>query len=206
MAVQLSSFLVPKGGNKWYILEDRYLLGGLQVVADEAERDAIEVDNRKAGMIVVVQTTGKMYQLENSMVSWREFQVGGAAGNTRQKAEYLIENLAANDSTEFSLDLGRTALIIQLEVDTPCTIEAFGTSAKDETNPYKFVAVSDHLADDGSTILPDGSVWHGRRYSTFVNLEDGNATDIYFRVKNTDSFEKNIVLTVQFIPLESLTL
>lgn len=205
MAIQVSSFIVPKGGNKWYVLEDKYIKGGLQVATDEAERDAIEADNRKAGMLVVVQSTGKIYQLENSLVSWREFTVGGGAA-VRQTAEYFVENLAANDKTEFSLELGRSSYIFSLAVDTPCTVEVFGTSAKDETNPYKFVAVSDQLVDDGSMILPDGTKWYGRRYSTFVNMEEGNATDIYFRVTNTDSFEKNIVINIQFLPIEAISL
>lgn len=208
MAIQVTSFLVPKGGNRWYVLEDKYIKGGLQVVADIAERDGIDEENRKAGMIVVVQTDGKMYQLESSLTSWREFSTGGAGGGSgiRQTVNYLIEELAGGSSTDFSLDMGRTNLILALSVDTPCEIEAFGTSARDETNPYKFVATSDHLLDDGSTILPDGSVWRGRRYSTFVNMESGNSTEIYFRAKNTDEFPKNITLSIQFLPQEALSI
>lgn len=205
MAIQLPSFLIPRGGNKWYLLEDKYIKGGLQVAATIADRDSIDTENRKAGMLVVVQADGKIYQLESSLTSWKEFQVGGGAP-VRQTVEYTTISLAPNAADYFALSLGRSALIFKLIVDTPCIVEAFGTVLRDENNPYKFVATSDHLEDDGSTLMSDGTVLRGRRYSILANTESGNATDIYFRLTNKDVVEKNINLTIQFLPLESVSL
>lgn len=205
MAIQVTSFLIPKGGNKWYVLEDKYIRGGFQVVADEAERDAIEPDNRKAGMLVMVQATNKIYQMETSLTSWREFQTGG--GNpVRQTAEYSTADLNPAGSESFSLSLGRTCLILGLSVDTPCKVEAFGTAQRDESNPYVFIATSDHLEDDGSTALSDGTIYRGRRFTFLANMEDGGSTEIYFRITNTGSLSKNVNLKVQFLPLESVSL
>lgn len=205
MAIQVSSFIVPKGGNKWYVLEDKYLKGGLQVVASNAERDAIEVDNRKAGMLVVVQSNGKLYQLETSLTSWREFQVGGGSP-VRQTVQYTTGVLAADASKFFALNMGRSAIVFSLSVDTPCTVEAFSDINRNESNPYKFVATSDHLKDDGSTLMSDGTVLRGRRYTILANMEDGNSGDIYFKITNSDVLEKNINLSVQFLPIESTSL
>jgi hypothetical protein len=207
MAIQVASFVVPKGGNKWYVLEDKFIKGGLQVVATTLERDAIEVDNRKAGMLVVVQADGKLYQLETSLTSWREFAVGGGGGSpVRQTVQYATDILAAAASKFFSLAMGRSALIFKLSVDTPCIVEAFSDSLRTETNPFRFVATSDHLVDDGSTLMSDGTVLRGRRYTILANLEEGNSGDIYFKITNNDATAKNINLSVQFLPIESTSL
>lgn len=205
MAIQVSSFIIPKGGNQWYILEDKFLKGGLRVAATIAERDAIDVDSRKAGMLVVVQSDGKIYQLEASMVSWREFQLGGGSP-VRQTIEYSTDMLPPSESKSFALNMGRSAIVFELSVDTPCIVEAFGDVSRLESNPYKFVATSDHLSDDGSTVMTDGTILRGRRYTILANLEAGNSTDIYFTITNNDTVEKNINLKVQFLPLESVSL
>jgi hypothetical protein len=205
MAIQVSSFMIPKGGNQWYILEDKYLKGGLRVVPTITDRDAIDVDSLKAGMLVIVQADMKIYQMETSMTSWREFNLGGGSP-VRQTVQFATNSLKANDAQNFPLNLGRSAVIFKLAVDTPCKVEVFSTVQRDEPNPYQFLATSDHLEDDGSTLLTDGTVMKGRRFNIFANLEEGNATDVYFRITNTDSVEKNVNLTVQFLPLESLSL
>lgn len=205
MAIQVSSFIVPRGGNKWYVLEDKYIKGGLQIADTIADRDAILEENRKAGMLVIVQTDNKIYQLEASLVSWREFNLGGGSP-VRQTIEYSTDTLAPEDSKGFSLSLGRSALIFELSVDTPCVVEAFGDINRLENNPYKFVATSDHLTDDGSTVMTDGTILRGRRYTILANMEQGNSTDVYFTITNNDVIEKNINLKVQFLPLESVSL
>lgn len=201
MAIQVSSFLVPRGGNKWYVLEDKYLKGGLQIAATIEERDAILEENRKAGMLVIIQSDFKIYQLETDLLSWREFQTGGASA-VRQGVQFSTRELAAGSSQSFALSLGRSALIYELSVDTPCLVEAHSTVLRDESNPYKFEATSDHLYDDGSSLLSDGTVLRGRRFSILANLEEGNSSDIYFRVTNTDTVAKTINLKINFLPLE----
>lgn len=201
MAIQVSSFLVPRGGNKWYVLEDKYLKGGLQLAATIEERDAILEENRKAGMLVVIQSDFKIYQLETDLISWREFKTGGASA-VRQGVQFSTRELAADSSQSFALSLGRSALIYELSVDTPCRVEAHSTVLRDESNPYKFEATSDHLYDDGSSLLSDGTVLRGRRFSILANLEEGNSSDIYFRITNTDTVAKTINLKINFLPLE----
>ncbi len=201
MAIQVSSFIVPRSGNKWYVLEDKYIKGGLQIAATIEERDAILEENRKAGMLVVVQADFKIYQLETDLLSWREFKTGGASA-VRQRVEFSTRELAPGESQSFPLDLGRSALIYELSVDTPCMVEAHSTVLRDESNPYKFLATSDHLYDDGSSLLSDGTVLRGRRFSILANLEEGDASDIYFRITNTDTVAKAISIKINFLPLE----
>lgn len=201
MAVQLSSFIVPKGGNTWFILEDKYLRGGLQVLANAAARDAIVPENRKASMIVITQDDNKLWQLDKDLVTWNAFSAGGGTP-TRQTVKYATKTLNVNDVENFSLELGRTAVVYKLSVDTPCIVEAFETVLREDTNPYKFVATSDHLEDDGSSLMTDGTVLRGRRYTILSNQEAGNSMDIYFRITNTDVVAKNVNLTLSFLPIE----
>ncbi len=69
MPIQLTSFLVPAGGNRFPLLEDIYVKGGVKIVANAAERDAIDPRVLKDGMLVINRATG-------------EYHVWTAANNT----------------------------------------------------------------------------------------------------------------------------
>ncbi len=81
MSIQVASFLIPKNGNTFFILEDRYVKGGLQVVADIAGRDAIPATNFKAGMLVLQVDTNDVWQLGNDLLTWTVWEgLEGPAG------------------------------------------------------------------------------------------------------------------------------
>ena len=73
MPVQFSSFLLPRNGNTWFLLEDKYLKGGFQVCADTAARNAINPANLKAGQLVVTQNDNRLWQLQADLITWLEF-------------------------------------------------------------------------------------------------------------------------------------
>jgi hypothetical protein len=200
MPIQVASFIIPKAGNTWFILEDKYIKGGLQIVATVVERDAINPINHKSGMLVLVQADNKIWQLGADLTTWTEFKVGSSP--VRQSMTHSSSNLQPMAVDEFVLTLGRTSIVLELKVDTPCTVEAFGTILRDETNPFKFVATSNHLVDDGSSLMTDGTVLRGRRHSILSNAEGGTSADIYFRVTNTDTVTKNVNLSVSYLPIE----
>lgn len=211
MAIQVSSFLVPKNFNSWYILEDRYLKGGLRVCTTLEEREAIPPESRKHGMLVVVQAEEKMWMLNEDLETWKEFKTGGGGTGVRQKVVQRVRGLASQDHADFALQLGQTALILALEVDTVVQVEAFEHSTMDDTNPYRFVATDDHLIDDGSTKMTDGTILRGRRYSIFCNQDPIPTQDIYFRITNIDAAPatgeipvKDVTLTLTFLPLEGV--
>lgn len=72
MPLILSSYLIPANGNSWFLLEDKYVKGGYQVVADTLARDAILSSNRKAGMLVYTQADGKTWRLNADLLTWAE--------------------------------------------------------------------------------------------------------------------------------------
>lgn len=75
MPITVSSFIVPKNGNKWYVLEDTYLKGGLRVVANEEERLSIHPASRKARMLAIDIDTGLIWQLSADLVTWTSFKI-----------------------------------------------------------------------------------------------------------------------------------
>ena len=82
MPIQVASFLIPRNGQTWYILEDRYLKGGLRICADEAERAAIHASSLKRGMLVLLLTDNKLYQLKSLSPSvWEEYKPSGTQTN-----------------------------------------------------------------------------------------------------------------------------
>ena len=62
--------------------EARYGRGGLRSVATVAERDAIPLPRREAGMVVYVAADLTMWQLANDLTTWRPFTqtTGGGGG------------------------------------------------------------------------------------------------------------------------------
>ena len=67
MAIQLASYLTPRTGGQYHILEDNYFRGGFRVVADEAARDAIFTSCLKSGMLCYVVATSTYYRYDASL-------------------------------------------------------------------------------------------------------------------------------------------
>lgn len=204
MPIQVASFLVPRGTATYFILEDKYVRGGLRTVVDAAERDSIPVDHRKPGMIVVTQDDKKLWMLDGDKVTWSEFKGGGGGDGAgpRQTVVHSVAGIPGNSYADFSLDLGNTALVYKLSANVPCTVEVHSTPERVDTNPFRFIATEDHLEDDGSGELDDGTIVRNRRYSIWANLEDEPSGNIYFRVLNTDADMRDVTLTILFKPIE----
>lgn len=80
MPVQVASFIIPKNGAQWYLVEDRFVKGGFQTVPTSNDRDAIPSDNRKEGMLVWVQSDHSLWQLTYDLTTWKNLQLGGVEG------------------------------------------------------------------------------------------------------------------------------
>jgi len=97
MPVSIASFFLPRNNNTWYLLEDKYLKGGLRVVADFNERDAIHPANLKAGMLVVTQDTSKIWQLGVDLLTWSELLLGQGSNPSNQMSLYTHRQVGASD-------------------------------------------------------------------------------------------------------------
>lgn len=241
MSLQVASDFVPAGGQAFYLLEDTYLKGSLQIRDTVADRDSIAIANLKVGALVLTLEDKKIWIVseltfptrENpdaeEKVTWEEFLTGGipddapsddkiygrqngawvevqASGTTGKRlvAIQTFDNLASGAFEEFSLVLAPTAIVISLSVSRPVKITAYGTPEKLETNPYQFLATADHLIDDGSMLLSDGSVFRTRNFSIFANMEAEASDQMYFIMESVDDAEGPVTMTLTYLPMESL--
>ena len=99
----------------------------------------------------------------------------------------VIDNLLGYGQVEFTMKLGQAAIVYNLSVSRPVKVEVFSTPAKNEPNPYTFIATPDHLVDDGTVWLSDGSSYQSRQYSIFTNLEDPPKDTHYVTVTSIDN-------------------
>lgn len=245
MPIALGSNLTPKNATNpdpalrgtYFLLEDIYLKGGMQVRATAAERDGINTLNRKAGMLVYTQDTKKIWILGDDLTTWSELQTGGGGGgatiateaealagvdNTKMMTPYLtkaaasasggfkvrkqivheFKDLAANSNGDYDVELPTgcgIAMLINCTVTKPCTVEIHGIANRADPNPYKFVATTQHLFDDGTTVMSDGSTDKGRRFSFLANLETPEVNKLYVRLYNTGTSALTVTLTLELI-------
>lgn len=116
----------------------------------------------------------------------------------RRKWNYEIDDLPVGTSQEFEIDIGIANIVYNLTVNRPVLVEVFGTPAKDETNPYTFLATLGHLTDDGTVLLNDGSVIQQRQYSIFANQEEPPKNKVYGRISNVDGVAGNVSLSLTY--------
>lgn len=252
MAIQVASTLTPKIGKSYYLVEDVYIKGGLQVQPDIAARDAIQPTNLKEGSLVLCLDEGIIWKVETLVVptvenpnatpsvTWVELELGssllseledvdftdppehgqtiiydantqtwkagdagnGATGNERSAVIHTIPNLAPESSVDFELFLGVSAIVFMLKVSRPVKVKVYASEARDEPNPYTFLATADHLTDDGSTLLSDGTIIRSRQYSIFVNMDEPKQLVNYFTVESVDDVEGPVTLEMIYLPLE----
>lgn len=202
--IELSSFLKLADTNPLFLVEDKYVRGGCRVVADAAARDAIGAYHLKAGMLVITQSDSKIWQLNANLTSWTEFTGGGSTVlSTRQTIEYTTGTLAPGSYEDFNADMGKSITLFNVSVNQGYSqLQGFATSARNETNPYTFVAVPTHLVDDGTTTLTDGTVITGRRYTILSNLDTVPNSTIYWRITNTGVTSDQFTVQITYLPME----
>ena len=84
MPIALASYLIPRAGNSYALLEDIYIKGGFRILQTLAERDAIDPTATKVGMLVYVVDDKKTYRLLDGNV-WEEKLDNGPVGPTGPK-------------------------------------------------------------------------------------------------------------------------
>lgn len=123
---------------------------------------------------------------------------GGGSQIDRKKFNYEIDDLPAGAYLEFDMDIGIASIVYALSVSRPVLVEVFATAAKNETNPYTFLATLDHLVDDGSILMSDGSIIQQRQYSIFANQEEPPENRVYARVTNYDGIAGNVSINLTY--------
>src|SRR5574343_648110 len=82
MPVEVASILVPKNGNTFPLVEDKYFKGGYRVCVDVAARDALHVDCLKDGMLVHTLSDSKHWRRNGAAWTEEPFAAQGPVGPT----------------------------------------------------------------------------------------------------------------------------
>lgn len=180
----------------------QYGKGGWRSVATHDDLAAISDQRKEDGMVVFVIETSTAYTWNLTTQTWDFFAAGGDTSPKRITQTHTVTNLVAGTPQSFFLELAKASIIYDLTLSRVAKITAWSTPAKDETNPYIFSATADHLTDDGSTVLSDGSILRNRKYSIFVNMEDPIGTKIYFDMENIDFQPGDVTVSITYLPIE----
>lgn len=180
----------------------KYGKGGWKSVALSADLATIPESRLEDGMVVYVVEVKTAYTWNEADGIWEFFAKAGDTTPKRITVEHTVPNMTAGQVVSFGLEMAKASIIYELSLSKVAKVTAWSTPAKDETNPYIFLATADHLIDDGSTLLSDGTILRNRKYSIFVNLEDPASNTIYFDIENTDFQPGDVILSITYLPVE----
>lgn len=176
------------------LLDDGEQRGGFRIVTDIAARDAIPAERRKQGMLVGVQSDGKLYVLSSDLTTWVEF-VSGGAGGTPVPGTIYVDATSGSDGNDgltpatavqtFQAALDRRRLRIKLLTDVTVTTNLIfpgGGSTRiqvysdlvDQAGPLTSAAGSTNFKLTNSSWTFTPSQFKGM----FVALEDGTYSPI----------------------------
>jgi len=126
------------------------------------------------------------------------WQPSNAAQIERKRFDHTIDDLPAGGFALVDMNIGIANIVYNLTVSRPCLVEVFSNKYYNDANPYAFLATVDHLTDDGSVLLDDGSVIQQRQYSIFANLEEPAEPTVYARISNIDGLAGNVTISMMY--------
>lgn len=123
---------------------------------------------------------------------------GQSADVFRQRWNYTTSNIPLDGVAQFEIELGPAIIVYNLTVSKPVLVQIYGTPQKNEPNPYTFLATEDHLTDDGTTFLSDGTTIKTRQYSIFANLEEPVKEKVYAKITNLSSTPGPVSISILY--------
>ncbi|MFA5489717.1 MAG: hypothetical protein WC284_10920 [Candidimonas sp.] len=130
---------------------------------------------------------------------------GGAGGGTDASFDeislsHTTGTILQNDHEDFDLPTGGVCQLLELSVDNPCVVECHSTAARNDTNPYQFIAVNGALVDDGSYIISNQRQY-GPRYVHLYNLQSRSSGITYWRIFQPDPVAFSIQLNIKVMKI-----
>lgn len=186
MPINLTLDIVPLGD--FPILDDNYIKGGFQIVADTTARDAINEASRKEGMLVWTQATSVLYQLGPGITNgdWAVFSAGG--GGVTGPGSSTSKAIARwGDTSGTSLENS----VVTIESDgvvTSSTTLTIKTASSDPALHINIEAGHASVTGHGSHVAITAGNGVGASYGGYVGLYSG--------ASGIDGFSGNIELIV----------
>ena len=139
----------------------------------------------------------------NSKPIWAPMAANPGQGIRTTVSFTAPETLAGGQSHDFALLMGRTNILLNVELDVPqVQIEAFGDPSYGESNPYTFKSRPEQMFDDGSRLLSDGTMQFSRRYGFAANTEDPVSETIYWRLLNFGNLPVKPTVSITYTAIE----
>lgn len=132
IGIPLIAEIGPKNNGSFAMLDDAYIRGGLRVVTDLAERNAITADRRKEGMLVLVTgDSNTVYILTADLVTWAVAPLGGGGGTPGLETVSIVasEDIADGDFVNIWNDGGVRRVRPAIASPTPKPAHGFAVSA-----------------------------------------------------------------------------
>ena len=115
----------------------------------------------------------------------------------------LDEPIDGGASGTFAIEMGRSNFLLEVRLDVAdVLLQGFGTSEYDESNPYTFKSRVGQLLDDGSSLMVDGSIRYGRRYTLISNMESPVGETIYWKMTNHGNLPVLPTVTFTYTAIE----
>jgi hypothetical protein len=168
--------IINAGGTSW----NTFTVGGRGLLFDDGS-------STSGGAPSTVGPTGPTGPTGGAGATGATGPTGKSAEVYRQRWNYTTAPLAIDGVIEFEIELGAAIIVYNLTVSRPVLVQIYGTPQKNEPNPYTFRATSNHLIDDGTTLLSDGTTIKTRQYSIFANLEEPVKEKVYARITNVST-------------------
>ena len=111
-------------------------------------------------------------------------------------------SIAGGESIDFELELGKSILIVSMELSSPdLQIEGFSNSNRDDNNPYTFVSFTGQLVDEGIKDR-NGEQSFLRRYAFLANQDSVVSNKHYFTLTNKSALDLTPTVTLTYVVLE----
>lgn len=122
-----------------------------------------------------------------------------------QRATAVFESpssIAGGESIDFELELGKSVLIVSMEVSSPkLRVEVHSNAAREDNNPYTFVSFAGQLVDEGITERDGNQTFH-RRYAFLSNQDAPVTNKHYFTLTNESALDLTPKVTLTYVVLE----
>lgn len=128
-----------------------------------------------------------------------------SSSGTRGVVEYTApEPIESGAEHEFSIpDVGKSIMLIKMELNaTDIRIEGFGSSKREDKNPYMFVSDVNLLFDEGIRVDSEGEYERFRRHSFLSNLDNPVTRTHYFKFTNIGDAPATPTMKLTYLVLE----
>ncbi len=145
---------------------------------------------------------GQVPMMKSKGVEWTYLSENINRG-VRASKVYSVPLMQPGDEHKFELDLGRTIMIVNAEVNAhDIEVKGYGTPDRDDRNPYTFISGIDYFIDEGIKFGENGEATFMRRHAFVANRESPVQDTVYFTARNIGGAPASVILTIEYMVVE----